>query len=144
MKVIRSASVIPDDVNWLRDLESVLRPFGDADYIRALKTLAADMHADGAPTMRTFLRELEERADQNNPPPLPGVVLSTLHAAKGLEWDHVFLVGVNDGTLPLNSESNSLEEERRLFYVGLTRAKRQVHLSTSGEPSPFLKPFLIN
>jgi DNA helicase-2/ATP-dependent DNA helicase PcrA len=120
----------------------VLRPFGDADYIRALMNLARDMHADGAPTMRTFLRELEDRADQNNPPPLPGVVLSTLHAAKGLEWDHVFLVGVNDGTLPLHdgsgSSTSTLEEERRLFYVGLTRARKQVHLSTSGEPSPFL------
>ncbi len=142
MKVIRSASVIPNDENWLRDLESVLRPFGDADYIRALMNLARDMHADGAPTMRTFLRELEDRADQNNPPPLPGVVLSTLHAAKGLEWDHVFLVGVNDGVLPLHdgsgSSASTLEEERRLFYVGLTRARKQVHLSTSGEPSPFL------
>ena len=142
MKVIRSASVIPNDENWLRDLESVLRPFGDADYIRALTSLAQTMHADGAPTMRTFLRELEERADQNNPPPLPGVVLSTLHAAKGLEWDHVFLVGVNDGILPLTTGAagaeSTVEEERRLFYVGLTRARKQVHLSTSGDPSPFL------
>lgn len=150
MRVIRSASVIPHDENWLRDLESVLRPFGDADYIRALMTLAHSMHADGAPSMRAYLRELEERAEQNNPPALPGVVLSTLHAAKGLEWDHVFLVGVNDGLLPFSSGSASsgpadvtlapaaLEEERRLFYVGLTRAKRQIHVSTSGSPSPFL------
>ena len=147
MKVIRSASVIPNDENWLRDLESVLRPFGDADYIRALMGLAQSMHADGAPSLRAYLRELEDRADQNNPPALAGVVLSTLHAAKGLEWDHVFLVGVNDGTLPLAPGGgkdggaiapSTLEEERRLFYVGLTRARRQVHISTSGEPSPFL------
>ncbi len=142
MKVIRSASVIPQDENWLHDLQSVLRPFGDADYIRALLSLAREMQADGAPSLRAFLRELEDRADQNNPPALPGVVLSTLHAAKGLEWDHVFLVGVNDGILPLDTGADiapsALEEERRLFYVGLTRAKRQVHLSTSGEASPFL------
>ena len=147
MKVIRSASVIPNDENWLRDLESVLRPFGDADYIRALMGLAQSMHADGAPSLRAYLRELEDRADQNNPPALAGVVLSTLHAAIGLEWDHVFLVGVNDGTLPLAPGGgkdggaiapSTLEEERRLFYVGLTRARRQVHISTSGEPSPFL------
>jgi len=145
MRVIRSASVIPQDENWLRDLESVLRPFGDADYIRALMSLAQSMRADGAPSMRAYLRELEDRAEQNNPPALPGVVLSTLHAAKGLEWDHVFLVGVNDGLLPFTSGSAdaalspaTLEEERRLFYVGLTRAKRQIHLSTSGSPSPFL------
>ena len=149
MRVIRSASVIPQDENWLRDLESVLRPFGDADYIRALMSLAISMHADGAPSMRAYLRELEDRADRNNPPSLPGVVLSTLHAAKGLEWDHVFLVGVNDGLLPFGGGSNennlspaAIEEERRLFYVGLTRAKRQLHLSTSGAASPFLTPFI--
>ena len=112
-------------------------------------SLAISMHADGAPSMRAYLRELEDRADQNNPPSLPGVVLSTLHAAKGLEWDHVFLVGVNDGLLPFGGGSNennlspaAIEEERRLFYVGLTRAKRQLHLSTSGAASPFLTPFI--
>ena len=82
-----------------------------------------------------FLRELEDRAEQNNPPTLPGVVLSTLHAAKGLEWEHVFLVGINEGVLPMGPE---IEEERRLFYVGLTRAKKTVHLSYAGEPSQFL------
>ena len=151
MRVIRSASVIPNDENWLRDLESVLRPFGDADYIRAIMGLARRIFAEGAPNMRSLLRELEDRADQNNPPELPGVLLSTLHAAKGLEWDHVFLVGVNDGLLPLTSGSDepslhpsALEEERRLFYVGLTRAKRQVHITTSGAPSPFLQGFLAS
>ncbi|MEI6219769.1 MAG: ATP-dependent helicase [Actinomycetes bacterium] len=141
MRVIRSASVLPTDANdWLHDLESVLRPFGNADYVRAFTTLGAQMKEAGAPSLRTFLRELEDRAEQNNPPTLPGVVLSTLHAAKGLEWDHVFLVSVNDGILPMGTE---IEEERRLFYVGLTRAKRSVHLSYSGEPSEFLSG-LIN
>ncbi len=135
MKVIRMASVLPNDEDWVRDLESSLKPFGEPDYVQAFMRLAEAMKSDGATSLRAFLRELEERAEQNNPPTLPGVVLSTLHAAKGLEWDHVFLVGVNDGVLPMGGD---LEEERRLFYVGLTRAKRQVHVSTSGEPSPFL------
>ena len=141
MRIIRSASVIPNDPeNWYADLESVLRPFGDADYVRAILSLGKRLQESGTPSLRAFLRELEDRAEQNNPPTLPGVVLSTLHAAKGLEWAHVFLAGVNEGLIPMNgSGGQSLEEERRLFYVGLTRAKSQIHLSTSGEPSSFLR-----
>ena len=142
MRVIRSASVLPaEDGNWYRTLTSVLLPFGNADYVQAFLRLAATMQADGAPSLRTFLRELEDRADQNNPPTLPGVVLATLHAAKGLEWPHVYLVGVNDGILPMG---NDVDEERRLFYVGLTRAKRSVHLSYFGEKSPFLAAVGVN
>ncbi len=139
MKVIRQASVLPSD-DWYRDLESVLTPFGKADYVQAFLTLGRDLRANGTVNLRQYLRELEDRAEQNNPPTLPGIVLSTLHAAKGLEWDHVFLVGINDGTLPLSTIRGAaeVEEERRLFYVGLTRAKKQVHLSYVGKPSPFL------
>lgn len=70
-----------------------------------------------------------------------GVVsLMTLHAAKGLEFPIVFLCGVKAGTIPLESEnlSTSTEEERRLFYVGMTRAKEKLYLLTSSEPSVFL------
>ena len=140
MRVIRSASVLPSEGNdWLLDLKSVLQPFGSTDYVRAFLSLGETMKLAGAPSLRTFLRELEDRAEQNNPPTLPGVVLSTLHAAKGLEWDHVFLVSVNEGVLPMGTE---IEEERRLFYVGLTRAKLTVHVSYSGSPSVFLAPFI--
>ena len=136
MRIIRQASVLPaEDGDWYSELESILRPFGSSDYVQAFIRLAKTMKADGAPTMRTFLRELEDRAEQNNPPTLPGVVLATLHAAKGLEWDHVFLAGVSEGFLPMGSDTN---EERRLFYVGLTRARHQVHISYAGSPSPFL------
>ena len=64
-----------------------------------------------------------------------GVTLASLHAAKGLEWDAVFLVGLTDGTLPIShalahgGESEPVEEERRLLYVGITRAR--VHLALS-------------
>jgi DNA helicase-2/ATP-dependent DNA helicase PcrA len=139
MKVVRQASVLPSD-DWFRDLESVLTPFGKADYVHAFLNLGLELKSNGANSLRQFLRELEDRAEQNNPPTLPGVVLATLHAAKGLEWDHVFLVGVNDGTLPLSTIRGAaeVEEERRLFYVGLTRAKKQLHLSYVANPSQFL------
>ena len=143
MRVIRSASVLPTEGgDWLQDLKSVLRPFGEADYVRAFTALAGTMKESGAASLRTFLRELEDRAEQNNPPTLPGVVLSTLHGAKGLEWDHVFLVSVNEGVLPMGQEKKEIEEERRLFYVGLTRARRSVHVSYSGAPSEFLNGLL--
>lgn len=150
MRVVRSASVLPCESDWVDELISVLRPFGDKDYVHAFIGLAQEMKQDGTsgPTaLRAFLREIEDRADQNNPPTLPGVVLSTLHGAKGLEWSQVYLVGVNEGLLPFHTSQNpasnlsasNLEEERRLFYVGITRAKESIHISYSGAPSQFLK-----
>jgi DNA helicase-2/ATP-dependent DNA helicase PcrA len=140
MRAIRSASVLPPEGgDWYQDLVAVLRPFGETDYVHAFLRLAKTMKEDGAKNMRALLRELEDRAEQNNPPTLPGVVLATLHAAKGLEWDQVFLAGVNDGILPMGTD---VDEERRLFYVGLTRAKARLHISYTGEPSPFLRGIL--
>ena len=83
----------------------------------------------------TLLTELRQRADSRHPPVVQGVTLASLHAAKGLEWDAVFLVGLADGTLPISHalshgpDSEAVEEERRLLYVGVTRAR--MHLSLS-------------
>ncbi len=75
---------------------------------------------------------LDTRADASHPPTVEGVTLVSLHAAKGLEWDAVFLVGLVDGTLPIqhaDGDEKAIEEERRLLYVGITRARRRVALS---------------
>lgn len=66
------------------------------------------------------------------------VRLATLHGAKGLEFPVVFLCGVNDKLLPLSSAETDEQEERRLFYVGITRAQEELILTTSGDASPFL------
>ena len=82
-----------------------------------------------------LVAELRVRADSRHAPVVQGVTLASLHAAKGLEWDAVFLVGLADGTLPISHalahgpDSEAVEEERRLFYVGITRAR--VHLALS-------------
>jgi DNA helicase-2/ATP-dependent DNA helicase PcrA len=85
--------------------------------------------------LRGLTGELRVRADSRHPPVVQGVTLASLHAAKGLEWDAVFLVGLADGTLPISHalahgpDSEAVEEERRLLYVGITRAR--VHLALS-------------
>ncbi|WP_407665473.1 ATP-dependent DNA helicase UvrD2 [Mycolicibacterium vinylchloridicum] len=82
-----------------------------------------------------LVAELRVRADARHPPVVQGVTLASLHAAKGLEWDAVYLVGLADGTLPISHalahgpDSEAVEEERRLLYVGITRAR--VHLELS-------------
>ena len=82
--------------------------------------------------LRRFAAELETRADAAHPPTVQGVTLASLHAAKGLEWDAVYLVGLVDGTLPIQhaeGDDAAIEEERRLLYVGITRARRLLSLS---------------
>jgi ATP-dependent DNA helicase Rep len=84
---------------------------------------------DVAQTISVII-SLAERGDEQNV-----VTLSTLHAAKGLEWPHVVLAGVNEGLLPFKSEDDEmtrerLEEERRLMYVGITRARSTLAVST--------------
>jgi ATP-dependent DNA helicase Rep len=84
---------------------------------------------DVAQTISVILSLAERSEDQDM------VTLSTLHASKGLEWPHVVLAGVNEGTLPFKRDeeemtADRLEEERRLMYVGITRARRTLLVST--------------
>lgn len=94
----------------------------------AEELLAVEPDAD----LPRFAVELHTRADSAHPPTVQGVTLASLHAAKGLEWDAVFLVGLVDGTLPIqhaDGDEAAIEEERRLLYVGITRARRRLSLS---------------
>jgi DNA helicase II / ATP-dependent DNA helicase PcrA len=89
-----------------------------------------------------LVAELRMRADARHPPVVQGVTLASLHAAKGLEWDAVFLVGLADGTLPISHalahgpDSEAVEEERRLLYVGITRARMHLALGWSLARTP--------
>ena len=150
LKGVRTASVIPTEgISWLDELRTLAQPFltgQSIDGIAGLLHLARELDEDTnftPKTLRSYLREVEDRVQQNNPPTMPVITLATLHAAKGLEWERVFLMGANVGLLPLESngftlDSRMIEEERRLFYVGMTRAKRELRISYRGKPSPFL------
>ena len=108
-------------------------------------------HADPA---GAFVDDLDRRAAEQHAPVAEGVTLATFHAAKGLEWDHVFLCGLQDGTLPITYADTpaAVEEERRLLYVGMTRARLELSCSWSlarnpggrgsRKPSRFLDPLL--
>jgi DNA helicase II / ATP-dependent DNA helicase PcrA len=106
------------------------------DALAALAALVDDeVAARPQLDLPSLMSELRLRADARHPPVVQGVTLASLHAAKGLEWDAVFLVGLADGTLPISHalahgpDSEAVEEERRLLYVGLTRARTHLALS---------------
>ena len=102
------------------------------ESLSALARLADDLAAAGtATTLAEFVAELDERADAQHAPTVDGVTLASLHAAKGLEWDAVFIVGVTDGMIPITyaETPEAVEEERRLLYVGVTRARELLVIS---------------
>ncbi len=100
--------------------------------LAALVDLAAGMAAATPGSRLTDLvSELEGRASAQHAPAVPGVTLASMHSAKGLEWDAVFCVGLVDGVMPIAhaKQEDEIEEERRLLYVAVTRARQRLALS---------------
>jgi DNA helicase-2/ATP-dependent DNA helicase PcrA len=125
------------------------------ESLQALAALADDLAAqDPEAGLPQLVAELEERAAAQHAPTVQGVTLASLHAAKGLEWDAVLVVGLSDGLVPISLAEGweAVEEERRLLYVGVTRAREHLHLSwarartpggrASRKPSRFLEGLL--
>ena len=109
------------------------------ESLAALVSLAEEYgrtHPDAG--LDRFSAELRERADAQHAPTVEGVTLSTFHAAKGLEWDVVFLAGMVEGMMPITyaETAEQIEEERRLLYVGVTRARERLFLSWSLARAP--------
>lgn len=133
------AAVVADAlaaVGWQADAP----PAGGAarerwEALAALVRLAAEVPA---PSLADFCAELARRAALQQTPTVDGVTLASLHSAKGLEWDAVFLVGLAEGTLPTTyaRTDEAVEEERRLLYVGITRARQWLWLSYGLARSP--------
>jgi DNA helicase-2/ATP-dependent DNA helicase PcrA len=109
------------------------------ESLAAVVALAEEVVAvEPAAQLPDVLSEFERRAAAQHVPVADGVTLASLHAAKGLEWDAVFLVGCHEGTLPLAYAETpaQLAEERRLLYVGVTRARKWLRLSWSLARAP--------
>ena len=144
---LRGAAVAPTEQGFLPAVRDVLRGLGFTDdppeaggalrdgweARRALLQLAED--AEPGTTLRSFSDALLARAKDQHEPAMQTVTLSTLHAAKGLEWPHVYLTGWSEGLLPISYATgfDAIDEERRLAYVGITRAARTLAVSWSRE-----------
>ena len=157
---LRAASVAPVETGFLATVRDVLRSVGltdeppaaggalrDAWEARAALLRLAEEAPEGT-TLRAFTDDLQARAKDQHEPATRTVTLATLHAAKGLEWDHVYLIGVSEGLLPISYATTfeAVDEERRLAYVGVTRAARTLSVSWSRgrgrserSPSRFLR-----
>jgi DNA helicase II / ATP-dependent DNA helicase PcrA len=105
-----------------------------------LVELAAAFAADGERTVADFVADLERRFAPDAEQDADGVHLLTYHRAKGLEFDAVFLPRLEEHELPIRQARtpDDVAEERRLLYVGITRAKRHLVVTSTGKPSPFL------
>ncbi len=127
-----------------------------ADKIEILRILGS--REDSMAGLLQRLRELQDILTRKETDYSCNFILSTIHASKGLEYDTVYLMDVTDGILPVQMISSSLnmygdgkisaeerktyEEERRLFYVGATRAKSELYVFTTGKPHSFCKELL--
>lgn len=121
-----------------------------ADKIEILRILGS--REDSMAGLLQRLRELQDILTRKETDYRCNFILSTIHASKGLEYDTVYLMDVTDGILPAQmlknpekasgEERENYEEERRLFYVGATRAKSELYVFTTGKPHSFCKELL--
>ncbi|MBM6978629.1 MAG: UvrD-helicase domain-containing protein [Actinomyces succiniciruminis] len=108
------------------------------DSLNAIVELADQLGERRGTDLDGLVAELAARADAQNAPTVDGVTLSSLHAAKGLEWDAVLLIGACEGLLPISLAEGpaAVEEERRLLYVGVTRAREHLVISYARARNP--------
>ena len=130
--LFKSVSDVLRSIGWSQEPPESAGAVRDRwESLNVIMRLAED--APDAMTLREFVADLVDRQSSNNEPLRSAVNLATLHSAKGLEWDCVHIVGLNEGLLPISyaRTPDAIDEERRLLYVGITRARRSLGMSWS-------------
>jgi DNA helicase II / ATP-dependent DNA helicase PcrA len=128
--LFKTVSDVLRSLGWTQDPPELRGAVLDKwESLNAVMGLAEELGPDA--TLRDFVDELIERQAGQHDPTRDAVTLATLHSAKGLEWDSVHIVGLAEGLLPISyaKTQSAIEEERRLLYVGITRARKRLSLS---------------
>ena len=128
--LFKTVSDVLRSLGWTQEAPEVRGAVRDRwDSLNAVMTLAEQ--AAPATGLRDFVDDLFERQAGQHEPSRSAVTLSTIHAAKGLEWDSVYIAGLSEGLLPISyaKDEAAIDEERRLLYVGVTRARTRLCLS---------------
>lgn len=128
--LFKTVSDVLRSLGWTQEAPTARGALRDRwESLNALMALAEE--APEGTTLKDFVSDLLERQAGQHEPNRSAVTLATLHSAKGLEWESVYLVGLSEGLVPISyaSSREAIEEERRLLYVGVTRAKSRLALS---------------
>ncbi len=135
--LFKTVSDVLRSIGWSQDPPEVRGAVRERwESLNALMQLAEE--APSSTTLRQFVDGLFERQAGQHEPTMSAVSLASLHSAKGLEWESVYLIGLSEGLVPISyaKTPGAIEEERRLLYVGITRARRRLGLSWSASPAP--------
>ena len=126
--------------NILSSLGWESRPREDDDWV-SLNWFIQVLDELGQVSTIEYIRELDERERSGHEPAREAITLATVHGTKGLEWRQVYLIGVNRGLFPIShaQDPTDIDEEKRLFYVAVTRAKDKLVISHFGEASEFIE-----
>jgi len=130
--LFKTVSDVLRSLGWTQEAPETRGAVRDRwDSLNAIMALAEEAHA--STTLKEFVAELLERQQGQHEPNRSAVTLATVHSAKGLEWESVYLVGLSEGLMPISyaTTKEAVEEERRLLYVGVTRARKKLALSWS-------------
>jgi DNA helicase II / ATP-dependent DNA helicase PcrA len=128
--LFKTVSDVLRSLGWMQDQPEARGAVRDRwESLNAIMGLAEA--APAGTTIRAFVDELFERQTSQHDPERSAVTLASLHAAKGLEWESVHIIGLSEGLVPISYArgADAIEEERRLLYVGITRARARLSLS---------------